>query len=585
MPRVHAPRGGDDAESSGRPSRLEDPRLVPLLAAVALGFLLACVQLLPTWELKQLSQREEVGAHHDPGYGHLPPWYLTQVVAPWWWYPADLDPDQALQSIRVLSIDSNTNKVEAHLYFGLLPLLFIVMRLYRSLWGGVRLDRRHASLLLLGVLATVYATGWLLPLTRQLPGFSFFMGPGRYGIVSTLAAAVLAGSGADLWLSRRRGGTRSVLLLMVLAVTLADLWWVSRRVTYATMVPDPPLAHRSASEVGRVLRQSPRLVRMWAPGANLASLTGFNTVPVYLGLGPAAYYDPRLMLNTLDAVAAGPDNDTVDDERQSWLQRAAVTHLLSMVPLDAAAWPAARLIWQGFDPLLSPAWARFQEPLYLYELPQSRARVSLKNPQPGDDAQLMRHESNRVVVEVTTGQGGRLVLADLNYPGWSATCGGNELEQLPVEPPFRVVDVPPGRQVVEWTFRPTSVRLGAWLSAAGVLVWSVWLVLAPAPAHRLTLLRPAQLPVHHRQNEPEQNPDSQRRQEMRRLQKMIRARGCRGTMPRMSRSHTAGGEHQNGAGNGMSQSCCCHVGCHRVDPSGVGMNWRAKFSSSRRPIC
>ena len=66
--------------------------LVPVTLAVACGFALAAVQLLPTWELKQLSQREDVGAHHDPGYGHLPPWYLSQIVAPWMWYTADSDP-------------------------------------------------------------------------------------------------------------------------------------------------------------------------------------------------------------------------------------------------------------------------------------------------------------------------------------------------------------------------------------------------------------------------------------------------------------------------------------------------------------
>ena len=38
-----------------------------------------------------------------------------------------------------------------------------------------------------------FAGGWLLPIGRHLPGFSFFRGPGRYGIVATLTIALLAG--------------------------------------------------------------------------------------------------------------------------------------------------------------------------------------------------------------------------------------------------------------------------------------------------------------------------------------------------------------------------------------------------------
>ena len=45
-----------------------------VLAGVIAGFALAAVQLLPTWELKQLSQRAAEGSAHDPGYGHIPPW-------------------------------------------------------------------------------------------------------------------------------------------------------------------------------------------------------------------------------------------------------------------------------------------------------------------------------------------------------------------------------------------------------------------------------------------------------------------------------------------------------------------------------
>src|SRR5690606_30031158 len=155
---------------------------------------------------------------------------------------------------------------------------------------GDALDRRQTIWLWLGLAAMVYATGWLLPITRHLPGFSFFMGPGRYGIVTTLAAALLAGAGLDRLLRGRLRG-RSLIIGLVIGLTLADLYWVSRRVTYAVMVPDPPILHVEQSEVRQRLAQYEEThgplqsVRMLAPGPNWASLTGYAAYPAYLGIG------------------------------------------------------------------------------------------------------------------------------------------------------------------------------------------------------------------------------------------------------------------------------------------------------------
>src|SRR5690606_35169915 len=99
--------------------------------ALVAGFGLAAAQLASTWELKQRSQRADVGAAHNPAYGHIPPWYLIQVVTPWLWYAPDVNADEALASITTLTYPAATNKVEAHLYFGLLPLVLAVGGLWR----------------------------------------------------------------------------------------------------------------------------------------------------------------------------------------------------------------------------------------------------------------------------------------------------------------------------------------------------------------------------------------------------------------------------------------------------------------------
>jgi hypothetical protein len=434
------------------------------------------VQLLPTWELKQLSQRADAGPQHDPGYGHLPPWYLSQIFLPWVWYSDDVDPDQALQSIHMWSIASNTNKVEAHLYFGLLPLMLAASRLGAAVRGTAPLEARQRLWGGLGLLAMVYATGWLLPVTRHWPGFGFFMGPGRYGIVTTLSVALLAGSGLDRWLHRRRPLARGLWFAVVMTVTLADLFWVSRRVTYATMVTDPPLAHRDDSDVRRLLEEyqtaGPHLrpVRMLAPGPNLPTLSGFSATPPYLGLSPAAYYDPDLAIPAVDPQMSASEWSRGVAIRAEWLKQAGVTHILSMELLDPEEWPGARLVWQGFDRLLNPAWGRFQQPLWLYELDSALRRVWLVDPRPDDRLAVLAMDPDRLQVQVETGRAGELVAAELAYPGWEATIDGQPSATLS-RGAFRSVRVPPGRHVVEWRFQSRTIRWGALVSGATACCW------------------------------------------------------------------------------------------------------------------
>ncbi|MBX3437018.1 MAG: hypothetical protein KF861_05980 [Planctomycetaceae bacterium] len=505
--------------------------LVPVILAVAFGFVLSAVQLLPTWELKRLSQREEVGAHLDPGYGHIPPWYLSQIIAPWMWYTEDSDPDQALSAIKTLSIASATNKVEAHLYFGMLPLALIVYRLAIALRGGQPLDRRHLIWLLLGMASVIYATGWLIPLTRYLPGFGFFMGPGRYGIVTTFAAGLLAGSGFDQWTGRWLSGNHTVkqqpagrktdrgraisgrtergpavglicgfCAIVVIGVTVADLHWVSRRVTYAVMVTDPPINHRKESVVGRILAEyqnaGPELrpVRMWAPGANVASLTGFPTTPVYLGLGPAAYFDPQYVMPEPPSEATPAERRESLLQQKAWLRSAAVTHILRMEPLDRSEWPDANLVWQGMDRLLSHAWGRMREPLYLYEWLDSGDLARLEGATPQDHAIVSHLDAQSIDVQTSVAARGDdadgdqtatlLTIAQLDYPGWSAAI---DKDVAPItrtgtaDGIFLSENIPAGEHLIRWRFAPQSVVWGAIISLVG---WGILLASAVRNARR-----------------------------------------------------------------------------------------------------
>jgi hypothetical protein len=83
--------------------------------------------------------------------------------------------------------------------------------------------------------------------------------------------------------------------------------------------------------------------------------------------------------------------------------------------------------------------------------------------EPSDDPNLVR-------VDVDFSQNGFLVLADVNYPGWSAFLDGGRVPLLQADYAFRAVRAPAGKHTVEFRYAPYSFTAGLILSAAMVLV-------------------------------------------------------------------------------------------------------------------
>ncbi len=429
-----------------------------------LGYAMAGPQLVPSWDLKRASQRTEENAEFDPGYGHIPPWYLIQTVTPWIWYSPQANPDEALNSIKVLSIPSLTNKVEAHLYFGLLPLGLAFFHLLHGWRTGRPIDRRLKILGWLGLFGLIYATGWLVPVAKHLPGFGFFRGPGRYGIIPTLAVALFSGAALTRITAVSGSWFRPLLAASLLVVTTYDLWSVRQHQWYTYFPSDPPINHRDESAVARLLNDYPGIPRMYAHGPNLATLTRFAATPPYLGFGPDAYYEPG---------GKYPKDGTVA-ERVAWLRQAGVTHILSE-SLLSSAWPVT-LEWSGIDRLLNPAWAR-RAPLFLYSLKGSPGRAWLEAGH--GRAQIESYTANRVVVSIETDAHDVLVLADLPWHEWKVTRDGEPVSEQRLSPSEqnspaarlqRKIPLPPGRHTVIWTYQPRSFYWGVALALAAAAV-------------------------------------------------------------------------------------------------------------------
>ncbi len=196
------------------------PAVLVLSSAVGLSFALSAVQLLPTWELKRHSQRSSVGKDHDLAFGFIPAWYWSQTITPWRWYaPAPMvNRNEELQQ-TASAAGTRTNEIEAHLYFGLVPLVLAICAIASAFKGR---QRKQFVWIAIGSVAMVYTAGWLLPMTQFVPGFNFFQGPGRFGVVTTLAVAMLAGATLERLLSQNPFLLTSSLLLLF-AVTTAGL--------------------------------------------------------------------------------------------------------------------------------------------------------------------------------------------------------------------------------------------------------------------------------------------------------------------------------------------------------------------------
>jgi hypothetical protein len=446
--------------------------------ALGMGFALAAVQLVPTWELKQLSQRQAVTEEHDPGYGYLPPKYLLQAVAPWHWYAGDAPLKEAMVGT------SRTNRVEAHLYFGLAPLLLAV-------WGAITALRPPAGpaplgnlaprelavlSLVLGAIATVYATGCLIPLTQHLPGFSFFEGPGRYGVITTLMCGLLAGLGLDSLWPRTNRITLGALFALLIAGTTADLWLVQRTVAHAVVVEKAPIDALPQSELRRRFLAQPQPVRVLSPASNAGTLLGISVWPPYLGLSPAAYFDPERKLP--DPI---PYETRPTPEQLAWLRRAGVTHLLLLPPRanspsqvtveelwrDADGQPAVQFVASQSDPVLNPV-LDVQGALRVYGLLGTRGRAAYE--QGEGTAEVTSFSPTRIEIDAE-GTGGTIVLTELLYPGWQVTIDSQPAEPRELEGLFRGADVPAGKHRIVWTYRPASLARGAVISAVALLAW------------------------------------------------------------------------------------------------------------------
>ena len=436
-------------------------------AAISVAVLLAAVQLIPTWELRQQSQRQASAARHDPAYGHMPPLYASQVATGWmYWHTPEMKHSRDYRN-TLGAISADTVSVEAHLYWGLAPLGLIVM----SLVTGVRRQTATKIWGLLGAAGLLYATGWFVPVAKHLPGFGFFIGPGRYTIVAAMAGAVLAGLSLTQLLKRPKRGT-GIVIGVLIGVTVWDLEQSSHAIRDSVIVETPPYNRLNDSWVRQSLSERPEF-RVLAPMPNVAGVMKVNALPTYLGLGPEQYFTPIFEQPT------GPED--ADDifpatQQLSDLKRLGVTHILTQAPLEQPA-EGLEEVFSAPDPYLSTVWFT-PTSTTLYRIADAGGRVVTDAA--GTARPAIRQESCNVVeIEVEMSDAGMLTLRDLDWPGWHVSVNGEWAESGTNDLGMRTVQLPAGRHVVRWSFEPQSFVIGVWVSVTALILTLFLMVWRP----------------------------------------------------------------------------------------------------------
>jgi hypothetical protein len=197
-------------------------RVGTTFAALGGAFLLAALQLWPTWRLARLAAPRR-DFEYLSGFAATPLHLVTFVApglferSPLWrplvWEPFHTSPEEYLG------------------YVGIVPLFLAI----GAIAGGIRVSAVVRALTVVAGVALILALGPFVPgfeVLCSLPGFSFFRAPARWLLPVSLALCLLAGVGFDRipqWRNLRKAalrfclGAAAVVALVVVLVEVAVL--------------------------------------------------------------------------------------------------------------------------------------------------------------------------------------------------------------------------------------------------------------------------------------------------------------------------------------------------------------------------
>jgi hypothetical protein len=230
-----------------------------------------------------------------------------------------------------------------------------------------------------------------------------------------------------------------------------------------------------------VLDSEQEMPRVFGPSQNMLTLLGYAQVPTYLGIGPKEYWEEKTALpKETEAYKKLVEQQGVIPgfkERQEWLQRAGVTHMLTFKPLDTNAWDCELVTIQP-DALVNSMVGRALEPVYFYKLGNTRGRLSWQGARSSKEIKLIKYSPHEIIVETEAKASDTLVLTELDFPGWVVSVDGVQVPGIKIDSMFRGVEVSAGKHRVVWSYRPKSIIYGACVSLFSIILITGFVVVS-----------------------------------------------------------------------------------------------------------
>jgi Bacterial membrane protein YfhO len=494
------------------------------LAGSLLGMMISAVQLIPTYELVQLTQRSGgVSFQYAASYAYDPANWMTFL------YPA------ANGEISNATYRGQSIFWEDYGYVGLTTLMLglVAITSMRRTWQVKVhvLIALGAYLLVLGPNTPLYRLVF-----HVVPGMAYFRFPTRFLFVVDASLCVLAALGTDrliglIGIPARRAarffGAHLAEIILV-GFVLADLLYFQLR---QNAIVDSE-AWRDPPKIVETLKQDRALYRIYSPGGKETHKSAFMAAKGWEeSLQP--YIDQREFLQassnilydiqSADGYAQLTPSSIVDvwgDQNRSGLimktasvsqgafvplpsfvtimNMCNVKYLLSPWPIVTDAFVSEGMVGPVFlyrNPTVLPRaylvgryrYARSHDEamamLLSGDVDPSAETILYEHPRgfPGSvltasRATVESYGTNEVIVRTSAEADCLLVLSDTFYPGWGAEVDGNEVPILTGNLYHRVVQLPPGEHRVKFVFRSSSIRMGLWVAVGGIVLTMLGLV-------------------------------------------------------------------------------------------------------------
>ncbi|HEX2078584.1 MAG TPA: YfhO family protein [Longimicrobium sp.] len=327
-------------------------------------------------------------------------------------------------------------------------------------------------------------------------------------------AAAVAGA-LWMWWTRKMGSLAALLALSL--ITTADLWIIGRKFFQTVDAPEIMFA---PDDVTAFLQEQRRPYRVFpVPGQSAWPAAGID-LPMMYGIEQAGGEHGN-QLERYNEFAGKGERTMVDFHNLTgdprFLAAANVRYIVisaevqipwlrevfrgqqAIVYENALTLPRAYLAQRAVAVREGAALAAMQDSAWdvtTTAFVETARPLGLQETPLQGNAQVTRHEPDRVTVRTTASRPALLVLSDNWYKDWHAAVDGREVPIHRTNHTFRGVVVPQGEHTVEFTFRPAELRTGFTLYLAGfalLAAYGLFLLLrvrrrrddgeaAPAPA-------------------------------------------------------------------------------------------------------